>query len=122
MYRQATLGDVDFITGDYLAGKKAVANPKLSSTSQANTSEEVNMANNAQAYQKGDHPGYEETAWEGIKQTIDVIAVKKIKVIINGGALNPKGLALKVEELVVYLQLLPEYILSLNRYGKRASI
>jgi hypothetical protein len=58
------------------------------------------MANNAQAYQKGEHSGYEETAWEGIKQTIEVIFAKRIKVVINGGALNPKGLALKVEELV----------------------
>ncbi|KAJ5788366.1 hypothetical protein N7457_003356 [Penicillium paradoxum] len=80
MHRQATLGDVDFITGDYLA--------------------EVNMANNAQAYQRGEHAGYEETAWEGIQQTIDVIANKGIKVVLNGGALNPKGLALKVHELI----------------------
>ncbi|KAJ5996415.1 hypothetical protein N7499_007268 [Penicillium canescens] len=79
MYRQATLGDVDFITGDYLA--------------------EVNMANNVQAFRRGEHAGYEETAWEGIKQTIDVIADKGIKVAINGGALNPKGLAFKVDEL-----------------------
>jgi hypothetical protein len=62
--------------------------------------EEVNMANNVQAFQRGEHPGYEETAWEGIKQTIDVIADKGIKVVINGGALNPKGLAFKVDELV----------------------
>ncbi|KAI9835611.1 MAG: hypothetical protein M1819_002062 [Sarea resinae] len=80
MYRQATLGDVDFITGDYLA--------------------EVNLANNAQAYHARKHPGYEETAWEGIQQTIDVIARKRIRVVINGGALNPKGLAEKVETLV----------------------
>ncbi|KAJ5543188.1 hypothetical protein N7461_009191 [Penicillium sp. DV-2018c] len=80
MHRQATLGDVDFITGDYLA--------------------EVNMANNAQAYQRGEHPGYEETAWEGLQQTIDAIADKGIKVVLNGGALNPKGLALKVHELI----------------------
>jgi hypothetical protein len=58
------------------------------------------MANNAQAFKRGDHPGYEETAWKGIQQTIDVIADKGIKVVINGGALNPKGLALKVDELV----------------------
>jgi hypothetical protein len=62
--------------------------------------EEVNMANNAQAFKSGNHPGYEETAWEGLKQTIDVIAEKGIKVVINGGALNPKGLALRVDELV----------------------
>ncbi|KAI0153680.1 hypothetical protein BJ166DRAFT_565058 [Pestalotiopsis sp. NC0098] len=79
MYRQATLGDVDFITGDYLA--------------------EVNIANNAEAYAQGKHTGYEETAWEGLRQTIDVIADKRIKVAINGGALNPQGLALRVAEL-----------------------
>ncbi|KAJ9144578.1 hypothetical protein NKR23_g5828 [Pleurostoma richardsiae] len=80
MYKQATLGDVDFITGDYLA--------------------EVNMANNAEAYTQGKHPGYEETAWEGLQQTIDVIAQKRIKIAINGGALNPEGLAVKVAALV----------------------
>ncbi|KAL3458245.1 hypothetical protein BJX64DRAFT_267081 [Aspergillus heterothallicus] len=79
MYRQATLGDVDFITGDYLA--------------------EVNMANNAEAWRAGTHPGYEETAWEGLQQTINVISEKGIKVVINGGALDPKGLALKVQNL-----------------------
>ncbi|OOQ89766.1 DUF1446 domain-containing protein [Penicillium brasilianum] len=80
MYRQATLGDVDFITGDYLA--------------------EVNLANNATAWRKGKHPGYEVTAWEGLQQTIDVIAQKSIRVVINGGALDPKALALKVQDLV----------------------
>ncbi|KAL4894863.1 DUF1446 domain-containing protein [Aspergillus ambiguus] len=80
MYRQATLGDVDFITGDYLA--------------------EVNMANNAEAWRAGKHPGYEPTAWEGIQQTISVIARKGIRLIINGGALDPKALAEKVDALV----------------------
>ncbi|KAL2850618.1 hypothetical protein BJY01DRAFT_209965 [Aspergillus pseudoustus] len=79
MYRQATLGDVDFITGDYLA--------------------EVNLANNAEAWRAGKHPGYEETAWEGLQQSIDVIAEKGIKVVINGGALDPRFLALKVHDL-----------------------
>ncbi|KAJ6104080.1 DUF1446 domain-containing protein [Penicillium sp. IBT 18751x] len=81
MYRQATLGDVDFITGDYLA--------------------EVNLANNAEAWRNGEHPGYEPTAWEGLRQTIDVIAQKSIRVVINGGALDPRALALKVEALVI---------------------
>ncbi|KAJ5087445.1 DUF1446-domain-containing protein [Penicillium angulare] len=80
MYRQATLGDIDFITGDYLA--------------------EVNLANNATAWRNGQHPGFEITAWEGLQQTIDVIAQKKIRVVINGGALDPKALALKVQDLV----------------------
>ncbi|KAL2872696.1 acyclic terpene utilization AtuA family protein [Aspergillus lucknowensis] len=80
MYRQATLGDVDFITSDYLA--------------------EVNLANNAEAWRARKHPGYEETALEGIQQTIDVIAEKGIKVVVNGGALDPKALAMKVQTLV----------------------
>ena len=40
------------------------------------------------------------TAWEGLQQTIDVIAQKGIRVVINGGALDPKALALKVQVLV----------------------
>ncbi|KAG9853703.1 DUF1446-domain-containing protein, partial [Aureobasidium melanogenum] len=79
MYKQVTRGDVDFVTGDYLA--------------------EVNIANNAEAFARGEHPGYEETAWIGFQQSIDVINQKRIKVAINGGALNPKGLAEKVAEL-----------------------
>ncbi|RAH42846.1 acyclic terpene utilization AtuA family protein [Aspergillus brunneoviolaceus CBS 621.78] len=80
MYRQATMGDVDFLTGDYLT--------------------EVNLANNAKGWREGNHPGYEETAWEGIRQTINVIAEKRIRVVTNGGALDPKALALKVHALV----------------------
>lgn len=57
------------------------------------------MANNAQAWRNGQHPGYEPTAWEGIQQTINVIAEKGIRVVINGGALDPKALALKVDAL-----------------------
>ena len=65
-----------------------------------NETQEVNMANNAEAYAQGKHAGYEETAWQGLKETIDVIAQKRIKVAINGGALNPEGLALRVAGLV----------------------
>ncbi|KAF9692019.1 hypothetical protein EKO04_010139 [Ascochyta lentis] len=80
MRYQAEFGDVDFITGDYLA--------------------EVNIAENAQAHSAGTHPGWEQTAWDGIEQTIDLLAEKRIKVVINGGAHNPRGLAEKVQELV----------------------
>ncbi|KAF2006741.1 DUF1446-domain-containing protein [Amniculicola lignicola CBS 123094] len=80
MRYQAELGDVDFITGDYLA--------------------EVNIAENAQAHAQGAHPGWEQTAWDGIEQTINLLAEKRIKVIVNGGAHNPKGLAEKVHQLV----------------------
>lgn len=80
MLAQATGGPVDFITGDYLA--------------------EMNLAEDADAYRAGKHPGWVSTAWEGIRDSIDVLAEKDIKVIINGGCLNPKGLAKKVAELV----------------------
>ncbi|RSL98126.1 hypothetical protein CEP52_010513 [Fusarium oligoseptatum] len=80
MLKQATLGDVDFITGDYLA--------------------EVNLAANAEAFANGKHPGYEVSALEGLRMTLDVINTKRIKVALNGGALNPKGLAEAVVELV----------------------
>ncbi|KAL6364091.1 hypothetical protein LRP88_03524 [Fusarium phalaenopsidis] len=80
LLKQATLGDVDFITGDYLA--------------------EVNLAANAEAFANGKHPGYESSALEGLKMTLDVINTKGIKVALNGGALNPKGLAEAVAELV----------------------
>ncbi|EPS37536.1 hypothetical protein H072_8753 [Dactylellina haptotyla CBS 200.50] len=48
----------------------------------------------------GKHPGWEQTAWDGIEQSIDIINEKRIKIIINGGAHNPKGLAEKTAELV----------------------
>lgn len=62
----------------------------------------MNIANNAEAYVAGKHPGYEETAWEGLRQTIEVLDQKRIKVAINGGALNPKGLAKKLAALVSF--------------------
>jgi hypothetical protein len=80
MRRQATQGDVDFITGDYLA--------------------EVNLAENAEKREIGKHDGWEPTAWDGLQQTLDVLNEKRIKVVINGGALNPKGLAEKCQTLV----------------------
>ncbi|KAI1429019.1 DUF1446-domain-containing protein [Xylaria sp. FL1777] len=73
MLAQASAGPVDVITGDYLA--------------------EANMASFAEAYAKGEHPGYAPTAFEGLRLSLKVINEKRIKVVINGGGLNPKGLA-----------------------------
>src|SRR6266700_8167386 len=61
---------------------------------------ELNIAENAEAHAAGKHPGYELTSWEGIEQTVDLPAEKRIRVIINGGAQNPKGLAEKTQEFV----------------------
>lgn len=104
MRYQAELGDVDFITGDYLA--------------------EVNIAENAQAHAAGKHPGWEQTAWDGIEQTIDLLNEKRIKVVINGGAHNPKGLAEKVQELVASKKydLKVAYVLGDNLYEEMKDI
>lgn len=81
MLAQASSGPVDVITGDYLA--------------------EANMASNAVAYAAGKHPGWQPSAWDGLQKSIDVVAKRNIKVVINGGALNPRGLAEMTRKLAV---------------------
>lgn len=73
--------------------------PQLFSTNTL-SNQELNLAQNAEAFAKGQHPGYEPSAWDGIQQSIDTINAKRIKVILNGGALNPLGLAKQCQELV----------------------
>ncbi|KAK3074325.1 hypothetical protein LTR53_003315 [Teratosphaeriaceae sp. CCFEE 6253] len=81
MYNQAKYGPVDVITGDYLA--------------------EINLGNDAEAFAAGKHDGWIPTAWDGLCQTVELAAEKRIKIIINGGALNPKGLAEKTQRELV---------------------
>jgi hypothetical protein len=38
------------------------------------------MAVNARAYHAGQHPGWEKTAEDGLMQTLEVIAINKLKV------------------------------------------
>lgn len=59
----------------------------------------MNLAENAEKLALGQHEGWEPTAWDGLEQTLDVIKERNIKIIINGGALNPKGLAQKAQKL-----------------------
>ncbi|KAF2753060.1 DUF1446-domain-containing protein [Pseudovirgaria hyperparasitica] len=80
MYNQAYYGDVDVITGDYLA--------------------ELNLASAAEDYAKGTNPGWISSAWDGLQQTLDIAHEKRIKIVINGGGLNPEGLAEKTYALV----------------------
>lgn len=80
MLNQALYGDCDVITGDYLA--------------------EINLAENAEKYAFGSHPGWEPTALEGLTMSLPVLNEKRIKVVINGGSLNPQGLAEKIQALV----------------------
>ena len=61
---------------------------------------EINLANNAEAYAGGKHTGWIPTCWEGIEMSVDILNEKRIKLVVNGGCLNPKGLAEKTYELV----------------------
>ncbi|KAI0123413.1 hypothetical protein BJ170DRAFT_108069 [Xylariales sp. AK1849] len=79
MLTQAISGPIDVITGDYLA--------------------EANLAQYAELYAADQHPGWAASAWDGLQKSLDAIHEKNIKVVINGGALNPKGLAEKTAEL-----------------------
>ncbi|KUJ08285.1 DUF1446-domain-containing protein [Mollisia scopiformis] len=56
----------------------------------------MNLAENAEAYAAGTNLGWVESAWAGIQESIEILAERKIKVVINGGSLNPSGLAQKV--------------------------
>nr|UYO77204.1 duf1446 domain-containing protein [Trichoderma crystalligenum] len=80
MYNQAKYGPVDVITGDYLA--------------------EATMASSAVQRAQSNGPGWIQTALDGIQQSLDMINEKRIKIVINGGAMNPKGLAEKVHEMI----------------------
>lgn len=60
----------------------------------------MNLAENALAYKAATHPGYVDTAWAGLQESLETIAERGIKVVINGGSLNPSGLAAKVSSLV----------------------
>ncbi|KAJ0413470.1 hypothetical protein BJY00DRAFT_306309 [Aspergillus carlsbadensis] len=80
MYNQAKYGPVDVITGDYLA--------------------EVNLAKNAKAMARSNHPGWVATAWDSLQQSLELLDEKCIKVIINSSTLNLKGLAEKTFALV----------------------
>lgn len=73
-------GDVDFITGDYLAeltmlilGRDRMKNPDL---------------------------GYAKTFLRQMEENLHLVAEKDVKVVVNAGGLNPHGLAVALRELV----------------------
>lgn len=80
MRKQASWGDVDFITGDWLA--------------------ENNIAQEAAAMEAGTGEGFKKNAWQALEMSMDVIAKKKIKVVIDGGGLSPENLAKKCQDLI----------------------
>ncbi|KAI9784337.1 MAG: hypothetical protein M1839_002398 [Geoglossum umbratile] len=88
------------LEGDYLASRsKPVVWARVGVPTKIDIGTEVNLAENAEAYAAGKHQGFEPTAWDGLLQSIDVIAQKQTKVVISGGGLNPKGLALEIAAL-----------------------
>nr|UWK20192.1 du1446 domain containing protein [Trichoderma psychrophilum] len=80
MCNQAKHGPVDVITGDYLA--------------------EATMASSAVQRAQSNGPGWIQTALDGIQLSLDIINEKRIKIVINGGAMNPKGLAERVHAMI----------------------
>lgn len=44
--------------------------------------------------------GWVRTALEGLRLTLDLANEKRIKIIVNGGGLNPRGLAIKTHNMV----------------------
>lgn len=80
MRKQASLGPIDFITGDWLA--------------------ENNIAQEATAMEAGTGEGFKKNAWEALQLSMDVIAERGIKVVINGGGLGPQNMAKRCQDLI----------------------
>lgn len=81
MKRNAEAGPIDAIIGDYLA--------------------EFNLAINAIAAKQGKHPGWEQTFMDGTKDTLELIDRKRLKLVSNGGALNPRNAAEELKKWIV---------------------
>jgi hypothetical protein len=58
------------------------------------------MASSAIERAQSTGPGWIKSAFDGIHMSLDLINEKRIKIVVNGGAMNPKGLAEKVQEAV----------------------
>lgn len=58
------------------------------------------MATNAPQLSQAPRTGWVESAFAGIEMSLDLVNEKRIKIVINGGGANPKGLAEKTQELV----------------------
>lgn len=58
------------------------------------------MASSAIERTQSTGPGWIKSAFDGIQMSLDLINEKRIKIVVNGGAMNPKGLAEKVQDAV----------------------
>lgn len=60
----------------------------------------MNLADHAVELKNSTGPGWVPTALDGIQQTLEIANEKRIKIVVNGGAVNPKGFAEKTYDLV----------------------
>lgn len=60
----------------------------------------MNLAEHAVAMAAGTHDGWEPMCWEGLEMGLKHTVEKGIKIVVNGGSLNPGGLARKVVKYV----------------------
>lgn len=92
----------------------------------ADSTIEANLAQNAESFYAGSHTGYEPNALEGLKLSLPLVAEKNIKIIVNGGSLNPEGLARVVASLVrrqrLYAYAAPEQMLNSDSLGARKKL
>lgn len=61
---------------------------------------EATMASSAIERAQSNGSGWIQSAYDGIQMSLDLINEKRIKVVVNGGAMNPKGLAEKIHDMV----------------------
>lgn len=80
MRKQCSLGQIDFITGDWLA--------------------ENNIAQEAAMMDAGTGQGYKKNCMEALEMSMDVIAEKGIKAIVDGGGLGPQNMAKRCQEFI----------------------
>lgn len=100
MLRQCVNGPIDVVTGDYLAGLLIINIGKIGAIL-TSCCIEANLGANAEKFQRNEHAGFEPNALEGLKLSLDAVSERKIKIIVNGGALNPEGLARMVQDMVM---------------------
>lgn len=67
------------------------------------------MASSAIERAQSNGPGWIKSAFDGIQMSLNLINEKRIKIVVNGGAMNPKGLAEKLHDMVK--SLLPSSVL-----------
>lgn len=77
------------------------------------------MADNAEAVAASERPGWIQSALDGITMSLDLINQKRIKIIVNGGCLDPRGMAKNVDQMVPSQRRLYEHLLTAFRQKRK---